>query len=181
MVRKGTFTPGDLAVYFEIDSRVPATAAFEFLKPKHYAIKTQKYTFGGKGNFISQGLLMSLKDLPEVFEYDSWSGWTYVTKGKVILVKAGDFLTKALGITYYIPEDNKRKSSINKYQRMKDRHAELFKKYRFLRELYNYSWGKRVLFLFLGKKKDLAGRFPSWVTKTDEERRAEPSIPISGR
>ena len=62
MVRKNTFKAGDKAVYFEIDSKVPETKEYEFLAKKHYKIKTQKYTFGGKGNFISQGLLMSFKD-----------------------------------------------------------------------------------------------------------------------
>ena len=31
MVRKNTFKPGDIAVYFEIDSKVPETKEFEFL------------------------------------------------------------------------------------------------------------------------------------------------------
>ena len=54
MVRKNTFKAGDIAVYFEIDSKVPETEEYAFLALKHYKIKTQKYTFGGKGNFISQ-------------------------------------------------------------------------------------------------------------------------------
>ena len=53
MVRKNTFKPGDIAVYFEIDSKVPETKEFEFLASKHFKIKTQKYTFVGKVNFIS--------------------------------------------------------------------------------------------------------------------------------
>ena len=44
MTRKGTFKTGDLAVYFEIDSKVPETEEFKFLESKHYKIKTQKYT-----------------------------------------------------------------------------------------------------------------------------------------
>ena len=43
MVRKDQFKPGDLGIYFEIDSQVPAKAPFEFLEAKHYKIKTQKY------------------------------------------------------------------------------------------------------------------------------------------
>ena len=31
MVRKNTFKPGDLAIYFEIDSQVPASDTFAFL------------------------------------------------------------------------------------------------------------------------------------------------------
>ena len=45
MVRKNTFKPGDIAIYFEIDSQVPATEEFAFLASKHYKVKTQKYTF----------------------------------------------------------------------------------------------------------------------------------------
>jgi hypothetical protein len=47
MVRKNTFQPNDLAIYFEIDSKVDTTKPeFAFLEKKHGAIKTQKYTFG---------------------------------------------------------------------------------------------------------------------------------------
>lgn len=69
MTRKGTFKPGDLAIYFEIDSKVPETEVFAFLEKKHYKVKTQKYTFGGKGNFVSQGLLMHPKD----FDWDTYT------------------------------------------------------------------------------------------------------------
>ena len=65
MVRKGTFKPGDLAIYFEIDSQVPATEPFAFLASKHYKVKSQRYTFGGRGLMISQGLLMCLTLLIE--------------------------------------------------------------------------------------------------------------------
>ena len=60
MVRKDQFKPGDLAIYFEIDSKVPAKPEFEFLAAKHYKVKTQKYF---KGTVISQGLLMAAEDL----------------------------------------------------------------------------------------------------------------------
>ena len=65
MVRKEVFAAGDYAVYFEIDSKVPEIKCFEFLAPKHYKIKTQKYTFGGKGNFVSQGLVMHFQDFKD--------------------------------------------------------------------------------------------------------------------
>lgn len=55
MVSKGQFLQGDLAVYFEIDSKVPAKEPFMFLESKHFKIKTQKYF---KGKVLSQGLLM---------------------------------------------------------------------------------------------------------------------------
>ena len=63
MVRKNTLKPGDLAVYFEIDSKLDITKPeFAFLISKKGHIKTQKYTFGGKGSFLSQGLLMPFSD-----------------------------------------------------------------------------------------------------------------------
>ena len=155
MTRKGTFQAGDKAVYFEIDSKVPETETFAFLAPKHYKVKTQKYTFGGKGLMISQGLLMSFEDF----------GWD------INAYEVGDFLTETLGVKYSVIEDNKRKASIDKYKRMAQRHAKLFKTNKLVKWLYARTWGKKLLFLFLGNKRDKKAAFwPSWVVKTDEER-----------
>lgn len=155
MTRKGTFQAGDKAVYFEIDSKVPETETFAFLAPKHYKVKTQKYTFGGKGLMISQGLLMSFEDF----------GWD------INAYEVGDFLTETLGVKYSVVEDNKRKVSVNKYKKMAQRHAKLFKTNKLVQWLYARTWGKKLLFLFLGNKRDKKAAFwPSWVVKTDEER-----------
>lgn len=155
MTRKGTFQTGDKAVYFEIDSKAPETETFAFLAPKHYKVKTQKYTFGGKGLMISQGLLMSFEDF----------GWD------INAYEVGDFLTETLGVKYSVVEDNKRKASVDKYKRMAQRHAKLFKTNKLVQWLYARTWGKKLLFLFLGNKRDKKAAFwPSWVVKTDEER-----------
>lgn len=155
MTRKGTFKSGDKAIYFEIDSKVPETDTYEFLASKHYKIKTQKYTFGGKGCFISQGLLMSFSDFN--WDYDKY--------------EVGDFLTKELNVVYSLADDNKRKSTFNKYTRMKQRNSKLFAKYKFLNKMYKSNFGKKILFLFLGNRQDAKASFwPSWVVKTDEER-----------
>ena len=155
MTRKGTFQAGDKAVYFEIDSKVPEIETFAFLAPKHYKVKTQKYTFGGKGLMISQGLLMSFEDF----------GWD------INAYEVGDFLTETLGVKYSVVEDNKRKVSVNKYKKMAQRHAKLFKTNKLVQWLYARTWGKKLLFLFLGNKRDKKAAFwPSWVVKTDEER-----------
>ena len=147
MTRKGTFQAGDKAVYFEIDSKVPETETFAFLAPKHYKVKTQKYTFGGKGLMISQGLLMSFEDF----------GW--------------DINAYEVGVKYSVVEDNKRKASVDKYKRMAQRHAKLFKTNKLVQWLYAKTWGKKLLFLFLGNKRDKKAAFwPNWVVKTDEER-----------
>ena len=151
MVRKDQFKPGDLAVYFEIDSKVPAEEPFMFLEPKHFKIKTQKYF---KGTVISQGLLMSFEDF-------GWEKDAY---------KLGDFLTQKLKVTYAVEEDNARKaSSVDKYKKMAQRHGKLFSHQPF-RWLMRRTWGKKVLFLFFGKTSDKKTGWPTWVAKTDEER-----------
>ena len=178
MIRKNTFKAGDLAVYFEIDSKVPEKEPFMFLQSKHFKIKTQKYTFGGKGNFISQGLLMPLTDFPDLFEYDivTGAGWIYTYKAKPnikkvedTIVNIHDGLTELLGVKYSVVEDNKRKSNSNKYTKMVSRHQKLFRKNKLVKWLYQRKWGKELLFLFLGKKSDKR-TWPDWVRKTDEER-----------
>lgn len=158
MTRKGTFQAGDKAVYFEIDSKVPETDTYAFLAAKHYKVKTQKYTFGGRGNFVSQGLLMAFED----FNFIDFSAEGY---------EVGTPLTDILGVKYSVAEDNRRKATINKYARMKQRNAKLFAKYKLLRTLYDKKWGKKLLFLFLGNRHDAKASFwPEWVIKTDEER-----------
>lgn len=161
MVRRNTFKKGDYAVYFEIDSKLPEKAPFEFLASKHYKIKTQKYTFGGKGNFISQGLLMALDD------FDGDQKWLIDFKEKK---ETPYFLTKELEVTYAAAEDNIRKSNrVDKFIKMRNRYQRLFKKNRLVQWLWKRKWGKEILFLFLGNKQDKKG-FPSWVKKTNEER-----------
>lgn len=150
MVRKEQFKAGDKAIYFEIDSKVPEKEPYMFLKDKHFKIKTQKYF---KGTVISQGLLMTFEDF-------GWDQNKY---------DVGDFLTKELDVCYSVEEDNKRKSNIDKYSRMYQRHINLFKKNKFLKWLYKKDLGKKLLFIFLGKKRDKRG-WPNWVVKTDEER-----------
>lgn len=168
MVRKEQFKPGDLAIYFEIDSRVPADKeCFAFLEKRHYKIKTQKFTFGGKGNFISQGLLMHPSDF----------GWHVTLQGEIddgemIHTPVGEsrFLTQKLGVTYAEDEDNQRKSApVDKYKKMAQRHQKLFKK-PFIRWMMQREWGRKLLFVFFGKKRDNKNGWPAWVSKTDEER-----------
>ena len=173
MTRKGTFNVGDPAIYFEIDSKVPATEQFAFLEKKHYKVKTQKYSFGGKGNFVSQGLLMHPSDF----------GWksVIVDSDDVVGVMDTDgvsyfdndesrFLTQKLGVVYASDDDNKRKAnSVDKYKRMAQRHPKLGKT-AWWKFLYGRKWGKKLLFVFFGKPRDKKGTWPAWVSKTDEER-----------
>ena len=168
VVGKEEFKAGDPAIYFEIDSQLPEVEPFinmEFLAKKKYKIKTQKMC-----KSISQGLLMSATNF----------GWTKWKRGELsyVMDKEGNvfrpddesrFLTKKLGVTYAVPDDNKRKAaSADKYKKMAQRHGKLFAKQPF-RWLMKRTWGKKLLFIFFGRKKDKK-TWPAWVQKTDEER-----------
>ncbi len=172
MVRKGQFNIGDPAIYFEIDSKVPSTnPAFAFLEKRNYKVKTQKFTFGGKGNFISQGLLMHASDFGWEIIFDG-TKTPYIYDGEKVHYADDEsrFLTKVLGVTYADDEDNQRKApSVDKYKKMVQRHPNIFKK-PFVRWLMKRPWGRKLMFMFFGKKKDKKGGWPNWVAKTDEER-----------
>lgn len=45
-VKRDEFKPGDLAVYFEIDSKVPELECFEFLRKYNFKVKTQRFVRG---------------------------------------------------------------------------------------------------------------------------------------
>ncbi len=173
VVGKGEFKVGDPAIYFEIDSQLPEVEPFtnmEFLAKKHYKIKTQKMC-----KSISQGLLMSAANFGWTIGVDNQdsSGDVYFIiddKGEHHY-EGGEsrFLTEKLGITYAVPDDNTRKAaSADKYKLMAQRHGKLFSKQPF-RWLMRRSWGKKILFVFFGRKKDKRS-WPAWVQKTDEER-----------
>ena len=167
VVGKGEFKAGDPAIYFEIDSKLPEVEPFtnmEFLAKKKYKVKTQRMC-----KCISQGLLMSAANF----------GWHIVEGGNYAIVddkgnyhrvdEESRFLTKQLGVTYNDPADNIRKgASADKYKKMAQRHGKLFSHQPF-RWLMKRTWGKKLLFIFFGKKKDKRN-WPAWVAKTDEER-----------
>lgn len=150
--KKGEFHEGDPCVYIEIDSKVPEREEFEFLRAKGFKVKTMKL---GKFNCISQGLAMpqsAFKELAGLSE--------------------GTDVTDILGIKYSVQEDNARKSNGDpnaKYKSMAARHQKIFKK-KWARWMMRRSWGRKVMFFFFGKKKDNPRGFPSFVSKTDEER-----------
>lgn len=148
------FKVGDKAVFVEIDSKCPADdERFAFLEKKHYKIKTMKL---GKFKCFSQGLALPLTLFPELSDR-----------------KLGDDVTKELRITYSSEEDRKRKSNKvdpnAKYKAMAARHKEFFSK-PIIRNIMRYDIGRKLLFLFFGKKKDNPKQFPSWIVKTDENR-----------
>lgn len=153
--KKGEFHEGDPCVYIEIDSKVPEREEFEFLRAKGFKVKTMKL---GKFNCISQGLAMpqsAFKELAGLSE--------------------GTDVTDILGIKYSVQEDNTRKGNGDpnaKYKSMAARHQKIFKQ-KWARWMMRRSWGRKLMFMFFGKKKDKPLAFPThfpFVHKSDEER-----------
>ena len=167
MVQRGKYQPGSIAVYFEIDSKVPSDReCFAFLEKYHYKVKTQKFK-----NFYSQGLLMGADELGWV-EKD---GKYIDNEGKIHSVDDETrFVTKELGVTYAVEEDNKRKANKNpdakinaalaRHPKFAKKYGKIIKKNKFLRWFFTLIWGK---------KKDSETAFPTkfpYVKKTDQER-----------
>lgn len=167
IVQKDQFKIGDPAIYFEIDSKVPKDKeCFAFLEKRNYKIKTLKMC-----KTISQGLLMHAEDFGWNIIFDG-TKTPYIYDGEKVHYADDEsrFLTKILGVTYADAEDNQRKSApVDKYKKMAQRHPAIFKK-PFVRWLMKRSWGRKLMFLFFGKKKDKKNSWPEWVQKTDEER-----------
>ena len=105
---------------------------------------------------VSQGLLMPLSLFPELGD-----------------AEVGTDATKKLSITYAVADDNDRKRNSGdpnaKYKSMAARHQNLFKT-KPVRWLMRRAWGRKLMFLFFGKKKDNPRGFPDFIKKTDEER-----------
>lgn len=168
VVGKGEFAAGDIAIYFEIDSKLPEVEPFsnmEFLVKKHYKIKTQKMC-----KSISSGMLVSIPQM----------GWKLTAEGAVVdkdnnlhfVDGETRFLTDIIGVTYAVTEDNKRKAKSDpnaKYKSMFSRHPK-FARSKFGRWCGRHMWAKKLLYLFWGKKSDAKKSWPAWVKRTDEER-----------
>ena len=89
VAKKGEFKEGDLCIYFEVDSLMPAIPSFSFLnksgkEKKNYRLRTSKMR-----GVVSQGLAMPLSLLDDL--KITWDG------------EVGDDLTDALGIKKYEP------------------------------------------------------------------------------
>ena len=76
IVKKGEFQIGDKCVYCEIDSIMPETDQFEFLRNKKFRIKTMKM-----GNIFSQGICFPLS----IFEH--YGKLLYAESGQIIGVE----------------------------------------------------------------------------------------------
>lgn len=152
VVKKGEFNVGDWCVYIEIDSKVPQKEWSEFLRPKHFKIKTMKLS---KFNVISQGIALPLS----IFDCE-------------IPQEEGKNVTNLLNIRYSKAEDNARKTTYDQYQAMMSRRKDIFK-HQWAKTIMKYEIGRRIMFLLFGKKQDSALKFPKkfeFVHTTNEER-----------
>lgn len=84
VAKKGEFKVEDLVVYIEVDSLLPEKPEFEFLRSKHFRIKTVRL----RGQ-ISQGIAFPCSILPEESSAGNYT--------------VGDDVTELLGITKYEP------------------------------------------------------------------------------
>ena len=170
IVQKDQFKVGDPAIYFEIDSRVPSDKeCFAFLEKRNYKVKTLKMC-----KTISQGLLMHPSDFGWDWYIDEGKNVPYIynnqTEERYYPDNESRFLTKKLGVIYADDEDNTRKAApVDKYKKMTQRHSVIFKK-PWARWMMRREWGRKIMFFFFGKKKDKKNGWPTWVSKTDEER-----------
>lgn len=144
---------GDLVVYFEIDSKLPADdARFAFMEKRKYIVKPIKIC-----GVISQGLVLHLSDFKEL-KY----------------CKEGDFVTDKLHVEKYDPEaaqENKRskqESKASAFQHAISRHQKFFKNpiVKYLMKYKPVRWVLAKLFVI---KKDKS-KWPDWLPKTGSER-----------
>lgn len=145
--KSDNFKIGDKIVYIEIDSIVPETPEFEFLRKRKFRVRTIKLR-----NQISQGLVLPLDILPCKFDStpDS-SGLEYYTLGMDV--------TDILGIKKYDPElEEENKLSNFEKSKSKNPIIKYMLKFKFFRKIY-----------FRNKPKENK-EFPEWISKTDETR-----------
>lgn len=144
------FIVGDWCIYFEVDSKVPETdERFAFLAKRNFRVKTLKMC-----GTISQGLVCPIVNFQEVTH-----------------CSLGEDVGKILGVEYYEPGDNDRKNySTNRSleDRLKDRHKRWYNT-KIVKWLLKREWGRKLLGRIFKKKKNNKG-FPTFISKTDEER-----------
>ena len=158
IAKKGEFSEGDLAVYIEIDSKVPENdSRYEFLAQKHYKIKTMKMR-----GALSQGIALPLSMFPEIKN-----------------PKVGMDVTELLRIKKIETEEELRLAREEKYdknkafrvrlQRVSQQHKK-FAKSKFGTWMLKHKLTRKIVVQLLGGKVEKPKSFPSWIKKTDEER-----------
>lgn len=94
VAKAGEFSPGDLAVYIEISSIVPEHPVFEFLRARHWKVKTVRLC-----GVLSQGLALPLNVL-----HDMWPELLEVPEEDFLAsFLPGKDVTEFVGVTRYEP------------------------------------------------------------------------------
>lgn len=115
VVRKGQFTPGDLAVFIQPDSVVPQTTPFKFIWESYVGIdglvpeKRRRVTVRKFRKEYSEGLLLPITDFSEDSLTDRYgntlqAGIRDIRTGQLVAVKEGDDVSDILGVTHYDPD-----------------------------------------------------------------------------
>ena len=85
IIKKDEFQEGDLAVYVEIDSKLPECPEYEFLRPKKFRIRTMKM-----GGVLSDGICFPLTVLP----------------AREQPYEIGEDVTELMGVTKWEPQED---------------------------------------------------------------------------
>lgn len=176
--KKGEFFPGDLCVFFEVDSILPEHEVFEFMRSRKFRVKTQKF----RGQ-ISQGLALRIDEVLPLFGQGSSKthnqviGCEYFPFNKElpqIVLEVGADVTEAIGVTKYDPEGESLVSTGSQKKMLKPSFKH---KYWLVRRYREYKYhGMR--FFYRSKLAKMLGLsdpfavigFPSFIPKTDETR-----------
>lgn len=160
IARKQEFQPGDLAVFFEIDSKLPAESWSEFLAPREYKVKTMKLN---KFCVISQGLALPFSNFPENIR-------------KRLPKESEQDVTEFLGVTYIVDEDNKRKATRpnfeNRVSNIKGKHKKFFSN-PIIKYLMRFKWFRKLMVFVFPKPNRNAKAFPKkfpFIKPSDEDR-----------
>jgi len=142
--KRGEFKVGDLVVYVETDSILPEKPEFEFLRERHFRIKTIKLR-----KQISQGIVFPLDILPP-------STIVFPSNGNTGSTLEGMDVTEALGVTKHDPQ----------VQEEKDLAEQCHSKSKINKFFMHFAPYRFVYFKLNHKDKG----WPSWIAHTDEER-----------
>jgi hypothetical protein len=132
--KRDGFKVGDLVVYIEVDSIVPPSTEFEFLRESKFRIKIAK-----RRGQISEGLVMPMD----------------ILSAHKNLWREGDDVTELLGITKYESQSDIEQNAT----------FTVVSKNPFIKFMRRFAWFRK----YFGEKK-LDGNFPTFISKTDEDR-----------
>lgn len=113
VIGKGSFKPGDLAVFIQPDSVVPQTEPFAFIWKDHVGIdgkvpeRRRRIAPKRLRKEWSEGLLMPAKDfaIDIATKDDAVDSFAFTAvDGNTVIASEGDDVALAIGVTHYVPE-----------------------------------------------------------------------------